>query len=584
MSASTVLIRREDTEKSKAAQAVHYARLGTTAAKAATSVGFFTLEAGTHITFSLARTVTTSTVTSVTRKVEDAIIGRDIYTRVPLNYMLRKSFDVAESLSLIPITVGQKVTRTSINVASSSIELGAKVFNVPPENAEGYGGHLSLSFDSPEGASQAAEGPLFGDGSVNFASSIPALIRILEREWHSPRISADHLPNNDETYSGIQILYALVAWSGIQKVTRVHHQKKWLASMKEIEDWEWRGLPNPKEITPATTPGVRSRADTIGRQQARSRRNTLRSRPTSVHVVSDYHLPDHSGEILTAEIGAPTLLSPYPWSSHRISQASFSRHSHFSFDASSAIEDKPEKVPYHIIRHSLRRFSRMVLGGYGGAGVLLFGIKLPSVAKSGKITASFNEAGDGFTVKYSAPEASTLPRTRQRIQSIEDVEAAKVTATNATEEVAGHSSFSVDVKIPRLPRALAELVGTAPATDGKADSAPSSSSPKPASNSIPFPTASSSTSRPAPKPEWDERSILEDVIENAGDSDDDDDEASAWEILEAPAEDDETHDYFSSNPSTSKSTDPHKMRFWNLVRGVHDEEIFHAMATEKSAT
>lgn len=46
----SALIRREDSEKSKAAQAVHYARLGTTAAKAATSVGFFTLEAGTHIT------------------------------------------------------------------------------------------------------------------------------------------------------------------------------------------------------------------------------------------------------------------------------------------------------------------------------------------------------------------------------------------------------------------------------------------------------------------------------------------------------------------------------------------------------
>ncbi|KIO21267.1 hypothetical protein M407DRAFT_29097, partial [Tulasnella calospora MUT 4182] len=420
MSASTVLIRRQESEKSKAAQAVHYARLGTTAAKAAASVGFFTLEAGTHITFSLARTVTTSTVTSVTRKVEDTIVGRDIYTRVPLNFMLKKYFDVAECLSLIPITVGQKVAQTSINVASSSIELGAKVFNVPPENADGYGGHMSLSFDSPEGASQAAEGPLFGDGSVNFASSIPALIRILEREWHSPRISADHLPNNDETYSGIQILYALVAWSGIQKVTRVHHQKRWLANMKEIEDWEWKGLPNPKEVTPVPTPGVRSRADTIGRQQARSRRNTLRSRPASVvHVVSDYHLPDHSGEILTAEIGAPTL-SPYPWSSHRISQASFSRHSHFSLDTSSATEDKPEKVPYQVIRHSLRRFSRMVLGGYGGAGVLLFGVKLPSLAKSGKITASFNEAGGGFTVKYSAPEESSPPRTRQRIQSVED--------------------------------------------------------------------------------------------------------------------------------------------------------------------
>ncbi|KAG8904928.1 hypothetical protein FRC00_013590, partial [Tulasnella sp. 408] len=532
MSASTVLIRRPDEEKSTAAQAVHYARLGTTAAKAATSVGFFTLEAGTHITFSLARTVTTSTVTSVTRKVEDAIIGRDIYTRVPLNFMLRKYFDVAESLSLIPITVGQKVTRTSINVGSSCIELGAKVFNVPPENADGYGGHMSLSFDSPEGASQAAEGPLFGDGSVNFASSIPALIRILEREWHSPRISADHLPNNDETYSGIQILYALVAWSGIQKVTRVHHQRKWLANMKEIEDWEWRGLPNPKEVTPVPTPGVRSRADTIGRQQARSRRNTLRdrNRPPSVHVVSDYHLPDHSGEILTAEIGAPTL-SPYPWSSHRISQASFSRYSQFSFEGSSVIEDKPEKVPYHIIRHSLRRFSRMVMGGYGGAGVLLFGVKLPSVAKSGKITASFNEAGDGFTVKYSAPEEPKPSGTRRRIQSIEDVESARTTATNATEEVAGQSSFSVDVKIPRLPRALAELVGTSSAADRRTPLS-SSPSPQPVSNSIPFPTASSSASGSAPKPEWDERSILEDVMENAGDSDSDDDEASAWEMLE----------------------------------------------------
>ncbi|KAG8991416.1 hypothetical protein FRB90_001354 [Tulasnella sp. 427] len=501
-----------------------------------------------------------------------------MYTRVPLNFMIRKYFDGLECISLIPINIGQKVASTSINVASSGIELGARVLNVPQENVDGYAGHMKLSLDSPEGATQTSIGPLFGDGSANFAACIPDLMRILEREWHSPKINADHLPGNDETYSGIQILYALVAWSGIQKITRVYHQRKWLSNAKEIEEWEWRGLPNPKEFppTPVHTPGTRSRTDTIGRAAGRSRRNTLRSRPASIHVLSDYHLPDHGGEILTAEIGAPTL-NPYPWSTHRLSQASFSRNSHFSMDGSSVIAEdhRPQKAPYSAVRHSLRRFSRMVLGGYGGAGVLLFGVKLPSIAKDGKITASFNEAGDGFTVKYSAPEEPKPDARRQRVLSLKDndLEAAKSAETAPGEEHNTHSSFSVDVKIPRLPRQLAELVGAVPASD---EPIASPSSPKQPLNSIPFPTASSSSSRP--KPEWDERSILEDVMEDAGESDSDEDlsdDASAWEMLEPPAEDEE--EYFTSAPSPAA---PSQMRFWNLVRGLHDKEIFHAMATE----
>lgn len=192
------------------------------------------------------------------------------------------------------------------------------------------------------------------------------------------------------------VIRGVLAWAAIQRVTRVYHERKWFKAMKEIQDSEWKGQKTPPVASPASI-------SPFGRP--RSRRNTIRGRPGSaVHVVSDVRLPNNAGEILTAEIGEPSDAGLFAHRNYRLSTASLSRMSMASTtngdmyssyrDPSSppaGMEEKPQ-VPYPVLRNALRRFSRMVLGGYGGLPVLFLGLQIPTATKKAAMEGNLGEA------------------------------------------------------------------------------------------------------------------------------------------------------------------------------------------------
>lgn len=378
-----------------------------------------------------------------------------------------------------------------------------------------------------------AYGP-FSPDAQSFATAIPSLIRILQHEWYNPQ-DPNHLPA--DSYSAFTIARALIAWASIQGVTSTYHQKRWLANMKEIHQDEWRRI-GPLVLCPTGDSDA-----PIPRVRVRSRRQTLRSRPSSIHIVSDVVLPNRGGEILTAEIGQRSNRSSF-YDHHRISQASFSGASFMLSDSASSsheAEVPSSTVPYPVLRHALKRFSRMVLGGYGGAGMILFGVPLPSLAKAGNITAGFNESGDRFRVGYTAPTEKEVIITKGDA----------TLPTTSSHQL--QPTFNLDFNIPSPLQTHAASKG--------ASSSSYFTVPK---DSIPFPTKSKAT--------WDERTALEQVVQQAEQDDEsEDDDGSAWDMLEPPSPE---HEAFHQNPSTL----PKEPSRWDIFMGRHDKEIIEALA------
>ncbi|KAG8901237.1 hypothetical protein FRB99_005463 [Tulasnella sp. 403] len=531
MTGSTALVRKDDDRKSVAAQAVHYARLSATVASVTSTLGFLAIKNGTHIGFSVARGLTTTAISLTSSLAERTVLGTTFGADKLLNQAVRKSFSLAEAITLLPIEISEQVTNATLSAASTSIE-GISFLLGLPKDHDSDDCKFTFSYLGPSDVSTAVGdyvGP-FSATAQSFAYAIPSLVRVLQHEWSNPR-DAENLPG--ESYSALSIARALVTWATIQSVTRLYHEKKWFSSIKEIPDWEWRGQKDPRQ-------GEKDKFDPQSRARNRSRRNTMRRKISSIHVVSDVHLPNHGGEILTAEIGEPSEVN-HPYNGHRVPQTSFSRASLISMASTPAAEERP-RVPYPAIRHALRRFSRMVLGGYGGAGMILFGVRLPSLAKAGSITTRFNEDGKSFTFGFDPPNDTPAP-------------------TNGA-----NTAGTTTPIYPSTPRSALHIdLNLNFSEKGSSRADPTSPLPR---DSIPFPSR---------VPEWDERSTLELVIEGAEQSEDDEEGQSAWDMLEPPSP---SHEEFHNNPSVP----PPEPSWWDVLMGRHDQEIFEAFATAHNAT
>lgn len=163
-------------------------------------------------------------------------------------------------------------------------------------------------------------------GSDEASFSLASFVALVKREWNEPAYW-EQLPK--ERYSVTEVAKALVAWGALQGVTYEWKEKSWLSVLKEIDvnDIDDDNL------------GIRER------------------RESRIRITSDLQ-PRNVGQIITAEIedAGP---SSNPLTRAQISQTP-------SGSQSAASQSR--------LKSNLRRFSKMVLAGYGGAGLIFFGV------------------------------------------------------------------------------------------------------------------------------------------------------------------------------------------------------------------
>ncbi|KAH9978235.1 hypothetical protein BGW80DRAFT_1286519 [Lactifluus volemus] len=156
-------------------------------------------------------------------------------------------------------------------------------------------------------------------GGEEASFSIASFIHLMRNDWNNPELG-EHLP--EEHFSVTEAARALFAWGSLQSVTYDWQVAKWSMYLSEI----------PRE-------------DLICHPNTRIRHNSV------VNITGDVMLPGNNGQLLTADIterlsGADVLISPLQ-----------PRHNMSNRD----------------LGFTLRRLSKMCVGGYGGASLLFFG-------------------------------------------------------------------------------------------------------------------------------------------------------------------------------------------------------------------
>ncbi|KAI5119748.1 hypothetical protein M0805_004080 [Coniferiporia weirii] len=280
--------------------------------------------------------------------------------------------------------LGLKVTSTATSVGFSAAKLGTKLgFGIArgvtstAAGMAGYpfgvgpvlGGAVSVVFTLAEHVALAPI--LFGEtltstslvaaessidvlsamfpGSDEASFSLASFAALVKREWNEPALW-EQLPQ--ERYSITEIGQALIAWGALQGVTDEWKEKCWFKVLKEID------------------------VNDIEEKSGLGERTMSR-----IRITGDDMLPRDDGQIITAEIedvdpssGKKTnsLLAP----------------------------TSPPRVSHSRLKANLRRLSKMVLAGYGGAGLIFFGVS--------------------FTPKPPAPSNATPNPLHENAQTFEE--------------------------------------------------------------------------------------------------------------------------------------------------------------------
>lgn len=157
-------------------------------------------------------------------------------------------------------------------------------------------------------------------GSDEASFSLTSFVTLVRREWKEDMQDTDA---PEKRYGLSEIMKALIAWAALQGLTSEWQEKKWFKYLKEIPVYD--------SVSDKSSP-----------------RPTVQH--SKIHVTTDVVYPSHSGQIITADIGDASS------SASRITTSFSQSHSPPALKA------------------RLRRFSKLVLAGYGGASLLFFGV------------------------------------------------------------------------------------------------------------------------------------------------------------------------------------------------------------------
>lgn len=171
----------------------------------------------------------------------------------------------------------------------------------------------------------------FFPGSDEASFSLASFVTLVKREWNTPALG-EHLPA--ERFSVTDVAKALVAWAALQGVTQEWQERQWFRFVREID------------VNEAST-----------EHEDRNRRES------HFRITNDALLPRREGrQIITADIGEaePDPAVPGGWREGK---------------GTAATKDAAmPHVSHSQLKSNLRRFSKMVLAGYGGMGLIFFGV------------------------------------------------------------------------------------------------------------------------------------------------------------------------------------------------------------------
>ncbi|TFK22200.1 alpha/beta-hydrolase [Coprinopsis marcescibilis] len=179
----------------------------------------------------------------------------------------------------------------------------------------------------------------FFPGSSEASFSLASFIDLVRREWNPPNQS--NLPKAQ--YGITQVARAIVGWVALQGATQEWQEKRWFKYLKEVDV-----------------------------KDAPKSSDHHSSRHSRIRVTSDIIFPGQNGhQIITASIGdVPTQAEKIQLRRTR-SRQYVRMPSMTSLHEVVQVEDS---VPISELKVTLRRFSKMVLAGYGGASLLFFGV------------------------------------------------------------------------------------------------------------------------------------------------------------------------------------------------------------------
>ncbi|KAF7301238.1 Lipase class 3 [Mycena indigotica] len=283
-----------------------YTRTTIDAASNLSSWGFHAVKTTTRLGFAVTRGVT-STAVGITASVVDHTLFGGIYVARPIvSGAVSTVLSVAEAIAMAPIFASEYITSTSLLAAHSSINL------------------LSA---------------ITGSSSSEAAFSLTSFITLVKRELKHPPAGAS-LP--ERQFGITQLARAIVAWVALQGVTQEWDETRWLKHMREI----------PVKDVPKSFESI-----------MRARRNSR------VRVTSDIIFPNHSGQLIVADIGEANPIR---------AQSFFTMSGKPSAPISKrpTVVPEPRRLTNAQLKTTLRRLSKLVLAGYGGASLLFFGVSL----------------------------------------------------------------------------------------------------------------------------------------------------------------------------------------------------------------
>ncbi len=200
-------------------------------------------------------------------------------------------------------------------------------------------------------------------GSDETSFSLTSFVGLVRREWNDD-LKDDTAPQTK--YGVNETMKALVAWATLQGMTSDWQEKRWFKYLKEIQ---------VNDEPPATSaqPSVDEWDDWI-------------------HVTDDFLYPDNGGEILTADIGHASTQPETPTAEP---------------SSPAGVQGDRHRIDNHL-KTRLRRLSKLVLAGYGGASLLFFGVPPvpPAMSSAAKSQTRDEQANLAAAIGSSEEEAS----------------------------------------------------------------------------------------------------------------------------------------------------------------------------------
>ncbi|KAK0549279.1 hypothetical protein OC861_006546 [Tilletia horrida] len=194
--------------------------------------------------------------------------------------------------------------------------------------------------------------------SSELARSLASFSRLVQRNWN--HVDESLPPGGIPQYSIIQITRALTAWVSIQLVTRPMHEQRVLSGLDEIDIDKISA-----EVKTLKT------ADLQERQTANAQAPGSAPIDNKPRITSETRIDGDGGDIITAEIGhsnasaAPSVAQP-------------------PLTVTKEISDNPDDQPLTPAQTLLGfgRYSRLVLGIYGGMALRYLGVDIPRPARA----------------------------------------------------------------------------------------------------------------------------------------------------------------------------------------------------------